>query len=279
MGLANRVVAHFHMLFRGNGSVSSIILESPVWIMAIVAPIWLTYSQFGLIPCLVALFLCILLPYTVSIVRAFLLGDDAHQFYTRGTVRNREFGWWAPLLGLPRHPSPDDPPPPAEEEPEEPVNIEELIIVKRAIHGQGNAGAMAHKEEQSSYQTTHPKGDILLPTSELCGICLEEYQDGDEIAWSNSPNCHHAFHATCLREWLTSREKKKQVCPVCRESYHADCGANETREAAEIELSPAVRPTTVDVELGESPTDPSSDAASDSEFQRDSSDRHEQVSI
>lgn len=29
---------------------------------------------------------------------------------------------------------------------------------------------------------------------QMCGICLEEYKVGEEIAWSRNDKCHHAFH-------------------------------------------------------------------------------------
>merc|ERR1712232_1174409 len=37
---------------------------------------------------------------------------------------------------------------------------------------------------------------------QFCNICLEEYKIGDEIAWSKNELCHHAFHKSCIIEWL-----------------------------------------------------------------------------
>lgn len=50
---------------------------------------------------------------------------------------------------------------------------------------------------------------------QFCNICLEEYKIGEEIAWSRNEMCHHAFHKSCIIEWLI----KHQDCPVCRNKY------------------------------------------------------------
>jgi len=48
-----------------------------------------------------------------------------------------------------------------------------------------------------------------------CPICCENYQKGDEIAWSKNEDCHHAYHVDCILEWLMEHED----CPMCREKY------------------------------------------------------------
>ncbi|KAF9265228.1 hypothetical protein L218DRAFT_860713 [Marasmius fiardii PR-910] len=45
-----------------------------------------------------------------------------------------------------------------------------------------------------------------------CGICLTQFKEGD-CAVMSSIACHHAFHETCLRRWLSGNSK---TCPNCR---------------------------------------------------------------
>mmetsp|Transcript_17295 Transcript_17295/g.54106 ORF Transcript_17295/g.54106 Transcript_17295/m.54106 type:complete len:139 (+) Transcript_17295:1-417(+) len=43
-----------------------------------------------------------------------------------------------------------------------------------------------------------------------CELCLEEYQDGEELM--RLP-CLHVFHSACVTPWLLS---KSSCCPVCQ---------------------------------------------------------------
>jgi len=45
-----------------------------------------------------------------------------------------------------------------------------------------------------------------------CAFCLDEYEVGDKIVWSDL-ECPHVFHKECLMLWLS---KGKKRCPVCR---------------------------------------------------------------
>ena len=49
-----------------------------------------------------------------------------------------------------------------------------------------------------------------------CSICFEEYQEGEQIAFSNNEGkCRHAYHVDCILEWLMDHDD----CPTCREQY------------------------------------------------------------
>ena len=52
-------------------------------------------------------------------------------------------------------------------------------------------------------------------TWETCTICLDEYEDGEEL---RELPCGHAFHRECIDLWLTT---KASFCPMCK----ADCSA------------------------------------------------------
>ncbi|XP_048229452.1 E3 ubiquitin-protein ligase RNF167-like [Ricinus communis] len=45
---------------------------------------------------------------------------------------------------------------------------------------------------------------------EICGICLEEMEQGDE---TKAMDCMHRFHPSCIAQWL---KREKNTCPLCR---------------------------------------------------------------
>jgi hypothetical protein len=54
---------------------------------------------------------------------------------------------------------------------------------------------------------------IYSPRS--CPVCCEDYEKGDDIAWSRNEDCVHAFHFKCIVEWLVENDD----CPMCRSDY------------------------------------------------------------
>ena len=82
-----------------------------------------------------------------------------------------------------------------------------------------------------SYRSKHPKSNIYARSSvtnnktsaaaisgsvQICAICLEEYQAGEDIAWSKNPDCHHVYHKHCILRLLKTHDE----CPICRHSYY-----------------------------------------------------------
>jgi hypothetical protein len=45
--------------------------------------------------------------------------------------------------------------------------------------------------------------------SALCVICLEEYEEGDDLRFLS---CRHHFHLKCIDQWLST----SVVCPMCK---------------------------------------------------------------
>jgi len=44
------------------------------------------------------------------------------------------------------------------------------------------------------------KSALLL--EQPCAICMKEFKDGDELAVSHNPHCHHYFHKNCAASWI-----------------------------------------------------------------------------
>ncbi len=50
---------------------------------------------------------------------------------------------------------------------------------------------------------------------EICLICLDSFQHGDETSHSCNVICQHRYHKSCITQWLV----KNNSCPVCRCKY------------------------------------------------------------
>lgn len=69
--------------------------------------------------------------------------------------------------------------------------------------------------------------------SESCAICLEPFQNEDQVCQSNNKNCSHTFHVSCMTTWMTQISSKRrqersdqqdkespyESCPLCRQDY------------------------------------------------------------
>jgi hypothetical protein len=72
-------------------------------------------------------------------------------------------------------------------------------------------------QAELSYGASRPKVDIVLPTDEVCEICLDDFVADDTIAWSGNEACHHVYHKDCLLEWLA--QGRSGACPICRVEF------------------------------------------------------------
>ncbi|PWY64717.1 hypothetical protein BO70DRAFT_366941 [Aspergillus heteromorphus CBS 117.55] len=61
---------------------------------------------------------------------------------------------------------------------------------------------------------TAAPAQLLGNPGDTCAICLDTIEDDDDI---RGLTCGHAFHASCVDPWLTSR---RACCPLCKADYY-----------------------------------------------------------
>lgn len=89
-------------------------------------------------------------------------------------------------------------------DPKNDIYVESLRSIRDSLRIPAVPVTAATDETQSS-----------LYSPQTCPVCCEDYQKGDEIAWSKNEKCPHAYHVDCILEWLM----KHDDCPMCREQY------------------------------------------------------------
>ncbi|KAI4225968.1 MAG: hypothetical protein L6R36_003540 [Xanthoria steineri] len=83
---------------------------------------------------------------------------------------------------------------------------------------------------------------IAVPTEMLnnpgdsCAICIDTLEDDDDV---RGLSCGHAFHASCLDPWLTSR---RACCPLCKADFYVPKPRAEGDVATDGERNAGRRP-------------------------------------
>jgi hypothetical protein len=82
------------------------------------------------------------------------------------------------------------------------------------------------EDEEDQIQTAVPAEQLPDP-GDACAICLDTIEEDDDV---RGLTCGHAFHASCVDPWLTSR---RACCPLCKADYYVPKPRPEGAEAAE----------------------------------------------
>ncbi|PYH99561.1 hypothetical protein BO71DRAFT_368974 [Aspergillus ellipticus CBS 707.79] len=80
--------------------------------------------------------------------------------------------------------------------------------------------------------------DLLANPGDTCAICLDTIEDDDDI---RGLTCGHAFHASCVDPWLTSR---RACCPLCKADYYIPKPRINACDSVPISERPGRRGTT-----------------------------------
>ncbi|MCJ1478760.1 hypothetical protein MMC13_007444 [Lambiella insularis] len=81
-------------------------------------------------------------------------------------------------------------------------------------------------DEDDQIQMAVPT-EMLANPGDSCAICLDTLEDDDDV---RGLSCGHAFHASCLDPWLTSR---RACCPLCKADYYVPKPRPEGEAAAD----------------------------------------------
>jgi len=93
------------------------------------------------------------------------------------------------------------------------INSIDFLITTRTLFSEGISEEVFKKLPSQNYKVQKEgseKARGRCKTQNMCAICIEEYQEGEEL--KIMPQCNHMFHSSCIRKWVNEHE----TCPNCR---------------------------------------------------------------
>ncbi|KAG5304920.1 RING-8 finger domain-containing protein [Histoplasma capsulatum G186AR] len=89
------------------------------------------------------------------------------------------------------------------------------------------SGSMEDDDDADEHIRNAIPAELLTNPGDTCAICLDTIEDDDDV---RGLSCGHAFHASCLDPWLTSR---RACCPLCKADYYVPKPRPEGAEGSE----------------------------------------------
>lgn len=111
----------------------------------------------------------------------------------------------------------------------------ETVETSKATPPQATARDEADEsEDEDDPIRTAAAPELLAEPGDTCAICLDTLEDDDDV---RGLTCGHAFHASCVDPWLTSR---RACCPLCKADYYVP----KPRPEGEVEQNSGARQRT-----------------------------------
>lgn len=108
---------------------------------------------------------------------------------------------------------------------------DDLKKFENCAKAENGEAATLPPSEKSYSDLGHDEEEEGEAAHERCAICLEQFENGDDICVSYNSNCRHIFHYECCFEWVV----KNDECPICRRAFLSFVAEDDEQDDAESE--------------------------------------------